>query len=295
MSHLQKRIKRLGAALKIYAKPIDDANLCWIFGAGRSGSTWLLELLSHLEDTRVWHEPYFEVFYHLYKDPGDLNRDGAFFSNAYRAVWTEGARHLFLAVAKARYGDLGLDTKLVIKDVNAPSLCPFFSEVFPRSRYLLLLRDPFDILDSYIDMQRPGSWNPTFNAAKFGQELSLERIRSTAEHIRKDFSMSVSGYDLVASDLRIQVRYEEMLAQPVENLARCAEFLGVPTPSQEELQRIVEARSFDKHEATGRQQFRRFGKAGIWQTSGNFTPEVTAVAQEVLGDLRARLGYAKTK
>jgi hypothetical protein len=267
-----------------------DADLCWIFGTGRSGSTWLLELLNDLGGTLTWHEPYFGVIFRPLQNNADaFNRPDGFFANAYRPVWMAGIRRLFLQVAEARFGTLPAGTKLIIKDINAPELCPFFAEVFPQSRYLLLLRDPFDILDSYIDMQRPGGWNEAFGAS-FGPERSAARIEGTARHIRTVYATAITGYDGVQPDLRMQLRYEDMLERPLESLETCVKFLGLSV-SQSQLQRSVEAHRFEKHKETGQTAFRRFGKAGIWQSSGNFTPEVTQIATEVLGDLRQRLGY----
>jgi len=55
--------------------------------------------------------------------------------------------------------------------------------------------------------------------------------------------------------------------------------------------RAVDKHRFQKHKKTGTLQFRRHGEAGVWRKSGNFSPEVLQVAQEILGPLRGRLGY----
>jgi hypothetical protein len=266
-----------------------EADHCWIFGSGRCGSTWLLELLGGLNGVYAWHEPYFGLILRALQHTPD--HPDAFFGGSHRAVWVEGIRKLFLQVAEAHFGVLPPGAKLIIKDINAPELCPYFTEIFPQARYLLLLRDPFDILDSYIDMQRPGSWNESFGAQTFGPELNSARIEGTARHIRKVYEMAVAGYDSVPPSLRLQVRYEDLLADTVEHLSRCTAFLGLAV-SARQLQQRVEACRFDRHADTGKYSLRRFGKAGIWQTSGNFTPEVTQIAMETLGELRQRLGYA---
>jgi hypothetical protein len=293
---LQRGIKRLGAALKPFANPIhEEADTCWIFGAGRSGSTWLIDLLSHLGGTCTWHEPYFGMlFLYPFREPGVLQRDEAFFADSQRAVWCGSLRSAFFDSARARYGHLPPGTKLIVKDVNAPALCPFFADVFPNSRYLLLLRDPFDTLDSHIDMQRPGSWNAAFGSQGWRGEPDMAQLKRTAEHIRSSMDASVTGYERVTPSLRLELRYEEMTADPIGSLAKCVTFLGM-SAEQAAIERAVEECRFDKIPETGKTKFRRFGKAGIWQTSGNFTPEVTAIAQETLGDLRARLRYGETK
>ncbi|HZT43201.1 MAG TPA: sulfotransferase [Chthonomonadaceae bacterium] len=274
---------------------VTDANLCWIFGAGRSGSTWLLEMLGHLNNTRTWHEPYFgAMFQYLSGHPEEPERGDSFFSNTYSVVWTAGVRRLLLAEAEARFGPVSPETQVIIKDVNTPFVCPFFADFFPRARYMLLLRDPFDVLDSYIDMQRPGGWNKTYVHPKSAQAPEMERIRGSADHIRTLFDLSVGGYQKVAPSLRMEIRYEELLDDPVKSLGQCARFLGLPA-EEATLEAAVTAERFEKYQEHGKLAFRRFGKAGIWQTSGNFTPEVTQIAQEILGDLRTRLRYGDTK
>lgn len=289
-------VKRAVAGLRNdTALSVTDANLCWIFGAGRSGSTWLLEMLGRLENTRMWHEPYFgAMFQYLFGHPDEQERGDSFFSNTYYVVWTEGIRRTLLAEAEARFEQITPETHVIIKDVNAPFLCPYFTDFFPRSRYLLLLRDPFDVLDSYIDMQRPGSWNPTYVNSRSAEASEMERVRGSAEHIRMLFDLSLGGYQKVAPSLRKEIRYEELLADPVKSLKQCAKFLGIPAAKLKLEAAVIEER-FEKHQERGKLAFRRFGKAGIWQTSGNFTPEITRIAQEVLGDLRARLHYGETQ
>ena len=36
---------------------IDPGRMVWIFGSGRSGSTWLRSMMGELEAARVWEEP----------------------------------------------------------------------------------------------------------------------------------------------------------------------------------------------------------------------------------------------
>src|SRR5215211_1341482 len=42
---------------------IEPENIIWIFGTGRTGSTWLGRMMGDLEDHSLWHEPYVgEIF-----------------------------------------------------------------------------------------------------------------------------------------------------------------------------------------------------------------------------------------
>jgi len=266
-----------------------EENTYWIFGSGRSGSTWLLELLGSLPEVAVWHEPYFgALLQHLEDHPSERERPQAFFNESYRREWLTNLKGLFLNVAKSRFNGVSVNSKLVVKEVNAPELAPYVCDMFPSASYILLIRDPFDVLDSQLDMQRVGAWNE-----EFGRELKLpykEKVKHTAQHIEKSFRLSMAGFDKIHENKRLQLRYEELLQRPSETLERCAKFLGAAV-SQAEISLSIESHSFNKHQQTGQSQFRRFGKAGIWRESETFDDEVHQIAENLLGDLRAELGY----
>ncbi len=73
-------------------------------------------------------------------------------------------------------------------------------------------------------------------------------------------------------------------------LIACGKLVGQDV-SEEQAQAAAEKHRFDKYEKTGDLEFRRFGRAGSWQVSGNFTDEIAALAERILGPLRTRLGY----
>src|SRR5579862_2196395 len=253
-------------------KPIETGDLCWIFGVGRSGSTWLAELLDGLHNTRLWHEPYFgSVLAHPTNLRTEFERDDCLFAKKYDRVWHLGLRHLLLSAARARFGRISRFTKVVIKDINAPQICPHFSAVFPDSRYLLLVREPFDILDSHIGMTTPDSWNRFATPDHTAEHFAL--------HIRQSLETAIEGYRRVPEGLRLIVRYSDMIADPVAELRKCVDFLQVPA-RHEEVEETVKAHSFSTHKDTGAGSFRRFGKVGIWKESGNFDREVLQTAEK---------------
>jgi hypothetical protein len=262
---------------------IQTRDLCWIFGSGRSGSTWLTELLDGLHMTRTWHEPYFgSILEHGAGLPSEFDRKDYFFSKQCDDAWHEGLRNLFLSCARARFGRISKVTKIIVKDISAPQICPHFASVFPDSKFLLLVRDPYDVLDSFIDMTAPGSWN---------KNITAEHTPTLcAEHIKRTMEFALGGYRTVRDDLRMMIGYRDLVRDPVEQILRCEKFLGIPI-SEKEVEETVQAHRFDSHEERGKLAFRRFGRPGIWKESGNFTPEVFEVAQKFLGPLRCELGF----
>jgi hypothetical protein len=266
-----------------------EERLGWIFGCGRTGSTWLAEMLDDVDGLRSWNEPYFgRVVRQLEDRPDDRRRPSAFFYDGYYSTWRAGLRRLFFEMLLQRYPEYGHDA-VIVKEINAPEICPLLRLLFPGSRYILLLRDPWDVLDSYIDMHKPGSWS-RLQWESPPDELSVRRV---AEHIRSSFTAAQEGFERFPASQRLQLRYEELLRDPAAGLAACAALVGVEA-SPSRLGRIVDKHRFERHQETGELAFRRYGRAGVWQTSANFAEDhVTRVAHEILGPVRVRLGYGK--
>lgn len=270
--------------------PVGEAQhrLAWIIGCGRTGSTWLAEMLGDLPRIRRWHEPYFGRFLrHLHERPDELDRHSAFFFRRHQSIWLEGLRNLFFQMVRDRYPQFGRQA-LVVKEVNTPEFYEWLRPLFPSARMILLVRDPFDVLDSYLDLQKPGSWNQRFGDA--ADPLSAANVRRTCEHIRATTTLALVAYEAFPLEQRLRLSYEELLRDPVPHLVACGKLVGVEVDPAAAA-RVAEERAFHRHAQTGPLQFRRRGQAGGWRTSENFTPEVQAIAGELLGPLRARLGY----
>jgi hypothetical protein len=265
-----------------------EDRIAWIVGCARTGSTWLAEMLGDLPKIRRWHEPYFgRLLRHVHERPEDLKRRSSFFCTRHQEIWLEGMRELFFKMVHDRYPQFGRHS-LVIKEVNTPELYGWLRALFPVARMILLVRDPFDILDSYLDLQKPGSWNERFGDAT--ARLSEANVRRTAGHIRAAMSLAIDAYEAFPTAQRLRLSYEELLEDPVPHLLACGDLISVKI-DREVAVRVVDKHRFQKYKRTGTLQFRRRGEAGAWRESENFAPEVLQLAREILGPLRGRLGY----
>lgn len=268
-----------------------EDRVAWIVGCGRSGSTWLAEMLGDLPRIRRWHEPYFGRFFrHVHDRPQDLDRKSSFFAERHRGVLLDGLRDVFFRMVRDRYPRFG-EHGLVVKEVNTPELYGWLRLLFPTGRMIFLKRDPFDVLDSYLDLQKPGSWNENFGAED--DPLEAGNVRRTAEHIRAALSAALDAFNAFPPEQRLQVAYEDLLSDAVPHLARCGELISCPV-EQDAAARVVETHRFQRYKQTGPLAFRRRGEAGVWKESPNFRPEILQIARDVLGVIRERLGYADT-
>ncbi len=271
-----------------------EEKIAWLIGCGRTGSTWLAEMLGDLQGIRRWHEPYFGRFFkHLQDRPEELDRNASFFARRHQAVWLTGLRELFFHMVRDRYPQFGRHA-LVVKEVNTPELYPWLRALFPAGQMILLIRDPFDILDSYLDLQKPGSWNTRFGERGAGDPLAETNVRRTAEHISGTMLTALQAFAAFPLEQRLQLRYEDLRTDPAAHLQACARLLSIEVPPAAAAA-VAEKHDFSNYRQTGKLKFRRQGRAGAWQQSDNFTPTVRKVADEILGPLRARMGYREAE
>jgi hypothetical protein len=132
-----------------------------------------------------------------------------------------------------------------------------------------------------------------------GEGIFLEeRLRSIVVGWRDNVSSAIRyGRDLLG-DNYTEVRYEDLLERPEEEVKRLFEFLGVDT-SKEVVKRCVESASFEA--LTGRERGsedytlgwrkHRKGIAGDWKNE--FTERDKEIFKEEAGDLLVELGYEK--
>ncbi|MCA9050466.1 MAG: sulfotransferase, partial [Planctomycetaceae bacterium] len=267
---------------------VGQEKTAWIIGCGRTGSTWLSELLAEVPGIRRWHEPYFGRFFrHVHDRPEESDRAASFFSRQHDHVWLEGLRDLFFRMVRERYPQFGRHA-LVVKEVNTPEIYPWLNRVFPSGRLILLVRDPFDTLDSYLDLQQPGSWNEQFGDS--AQPLSEANVVRTAEHIRASMWSAWEAFQTFPADRRLEVRYESLLADAANVIQDCGRIVGTDV-SADAAAKAVSKHDFSNYTETGEGRFRRKGQAGTWKESRWFTPEVLQIAERILGPLRSRLGY----
>ncbi len=293
-SHLyEHRAQRLISHLRTAERrssgiQVAEHQIGWIIGCGRTGSTWLAEMLGDFPKIRKWHEPYFgRLFKHLQDRPDDYQRPASFFSKKHQKVWLDGIRRMFFEMIEDRYPKFG-EHSLAVKEVNTPELYNWLAILFPQGRMIHLVRDPYDTLDSYLDLQKPGSWNDRFGDQT--DPLKELNVRRTAKHIRSTMELALQAYEAFPVEQKLQLSYEDLLRDPAPHLISCGNLISAEV-DPELAASIAEKHHFKKHQKTGTLEFRRKGRSGVWKESENFTSEVLKIANEQLGPLRAKLGY----
>jgi len=296
---------------------IEDApdRLVWIFGSSRSGSTWLLRMLSSLEAVAPIDDPH--LGHHLgvwrpislawatAEHPPDLttldrvkhDKDSYFFSDRYRDAWAPALRRLILDRFDAEVADTGGDASgvaggepvVVVKEPGS-HVADLLVGLFPASRMIFLLRDGRDVVDSWLAAYRKGSWaldEGAFPVTDAGRE-ALVRWQSAVWAFRTGVVQRV--YDGHPADRRVLVRYEDLVADPVRELARICAYLPLGA-SADMLADVAAQHAYAAvpTEAKGGDKQIRSATPGGWRD--NLTPAEHDVMHEVMGAKLAELGY----
>ena len=286
--------------------------LAWILGSSRSGSTWLLRMLSALDRVVAIDDPH--LGHHLAPwrpiplawatadEPPDLatladfkrERPDYLFSDEHRDVWVPALREL---VARRFEAHLPADPRpdappIVVVKEPASQAAELFMELFPASSMIFLLRDGRDVVDSWVDAYREGSWGAeegTYPVSEEGR-LALVRWQATVWLYRTEAVERAFRRHPAAR--RVLVRYEELRRSPTTSLARICRMLGIE-PVQGKLEEIAAEHAFEAV-APGRRgngHEIRSAEPGAWRE--NLTAAEQRAMHEIMGAKLAELGYSR--
>ncbi|HET6963616.1 MAG TPA: sulfotransferase [Acidimicrobiales bacterium] len=282
-----------------------ERKLVWVLGSPRSGTTWLMYLLREPRRVAALQEPLIGTHLGLFASSivenaqealsagtrmRDIRDDDRyFFSDAHERAWAPPLRRLVLRglaphiPVRARY--------LVVQEPNGSEGADLLMRVLPRSRLLFLLRDGRDVVDSVVDAYRPGSWLD--QAFGVGQELPatarLRLVQREAQRWVARTEVVARAYDRHAAELRLLVRYEDLLADTTGTLRSIYSWLRIEPPP--DLAERVTGSSFESvpSSAKGSGKFHRAATPGLWRQ--NLSPEEQACCAEVMGPMLTAMGY----
>jgi sulfotransferase family protein len=268
---------------------ISPENIVWIFGAARTGSTWLSEMMGELRGHIVWREPlvgalfgnlYYERAKHLIGKPGKHY----IFGENYRESWLNSIRTFVLKEASGRFPEAtGSGNYLVVKEPNGSFGAPLLMEALPESRMILLIRDPRDVTASSMDARSEGGWRYE-NRKKWESKSLVDKdpdaaVRNRAKSYLQRIEKTRQAYE-AHEGRKVLVKYEELRADTLATMRRIYSDLEIPV-DEGELARAVEKRSWENipDEEKGPGKRRRKATAGGWRE--DLTPEQARIVEEV--------------
>jgi hypothetical protein len=273
---------------------IDPTRMVWIFGSGRSGSTWLRSMMGELEDAGVWEEPMvgrlFGEFYS--RAPKDNLRSADFvMGDPIRRGWIRSIRNFVLDGASYSNPRLGSGEYLIIKEPNGSVGAPLLMEALPESRMILLVRDPRDVVASVLDAATEGGWLYESREGKTNASRKTARrpnafVRERANVYRRGVESAWRAYDAHKGP-KVLVRYEDLRADTMNEMRRIYAVLGIAV-EDEDLRRAVEKHSWENvpDREKGRGKFYRRGTSGGWKE--DLTPRQVEVVEKTTASLLER-------
>jgi Sulfotransferase family len=288
---------------------MQETRLAWIFGSSRSGSTWLLKMLSDLEGVVPVDDPHLGHHLGVWRpiplawaacdDPPPLRtllevkaeEPGYFFAERHRDAWQAPLRELIVARFEAQAADAGVadseEAAFVVKEPGS-HVAPFLAELFPSSKVIFLLRDGRDVVDSWLDAYSEGSWAIPGGAFPVSEEGRIPLIRWLAAVWSHRSRAVQAAHDSRDPADRVLIRYEDLRAETGHWLTQVCEAVGIDSARVPE---AVQRHRFEKvpEEARGPRREIRQAQPGGWRE--NLSPAEQQALHEELGEALAEFGY----
>lgn len=269
------------------------SRVVWIFGGGRSGTTWMANMMRDLSGQEVWFEPNIGEIFDPYRLRIERRSKGRHFvlSEEFRDVWLGNIRSFVLDGIKARFPKLEEDSFVMIKEPGGSIGAKLLADALPESRMILLVRDPRDVISSWKDALEEGAWNYERLASK-GQTSSKFDVGRRSRIYMQILTQSLSAYEGHTSR-RSAVKYEDLVADTLSEMRRMYSEIGVPVDG-DELSRVVEAHSWDNipEEKKGRGNFYRRGESGGWRE--DLTTDQASLIERTTAPVMDALGYERS-
>jgi hypothetical protein len=288
-----------------------EDRLVWIFGSSRSGSTWLLRMLSELEGAVPIDDPHLGHHLGVWRpiplawatadgDPeltilNEIKREkpSYFFSDRYREVWGPALRELIIsrfdAQARDASGDRDAEPLVVVKEPGS-HIADLLVSLFAKSRMIFLLRDGRDVVDSWLDAHRAGAWaldEGAYPVAPEGRE-ALVRWQSSVWAYRT--GVVLRAYRAHDPSRRVLIRYEDLLRDPTGEMERICETFGIEVAPDRlrDIARVHEYSSVPSNEKGSSKEIRS-AEPGGWQRHMNAAEQ--QAMYEVMGERLVEVGY----
>jgi hypothetical protein len=244
-------------------------NMIWIFGTGRTGSTWLAAMMEEPEGHDVWFEPRVGTIF----DPQRFQRHGGkhfILASQYKDVWLRSIRNFILDGANARFPELA-GGYLAVKEPGGSVGAGLIMEALPESGMVLLIRDPRDVVASWLDATRKGGWQTRRRGEGGRRAESLAEtkpnafVRRHADAYLQHVGSARRAYE-AHEGRKVVVRYEDLRADPLGTMKRMYGELDVSV-EEVRLAKAVEKHSWENipEEEKGQGKFYRKATPQAWR------------------------------
>jgi len=254
-----------------------DLPSVFIVGAGRSGTTWVYDVLAAHPQVAGVLESFLFTTGRGVGGLLDVVDRGEPPAGMRRFVATDDlARDLRLFTA----GLLGRTVKpghrVLVEKSGTHALCMRgIWRLFPDARFVHVLRDGRDAVVSALAAQR--SWAPTWTRSPY------TAAREWRAHVQ-----AAREFGATRPDQFLEIRYEDLHADPPAGYRALYDFCGLPY-DESLLADVVERNDFTTQYPGGEDKFGRGGRVGDWRTRLGWAEVAQFFA--AAGRTLVRLGY----
>jgi len=278
-----------------------ERKITWIICHGRSGSTWLAEKLLLNPENIIWNEPFIgfhlqvseraenpetgEITYERTFDQEQQNSDRYFFSKLHENTWKPAFRKFFLSRTFSQTKTL--QKNVIIKEPTANGSADIILGCLPESKFIFLLRDGRDIVDSRIAAHGKNTW---LKLAPLDEKKRKIRIKLYSYQWNHGTRIMWKAYQQFNPNRRLFVKYEDLRINTVPELKKIYNFIGVKIEDKE-LEKIVDLNSFEKipESEKGPEKFNRTALVSGYKN--NFNKDEQKVMNSIMGDLLKQFDY----
>lgn len=292
IQRLRRQLAERGGERSDRSGRLRPENIVWIFSSGRSGTTWLRDMMKEVPGNWAWEEPRVgSLFGGFYENSGagQLKAGNYIMSERYRNVWVNSIRNFVLDAAEARFPEMREDDYLIVKEPNGSEGAPLLMEALPESRMIFLVRDPRDVVSSTLDGAREGHWlyeRTKDSSWKRGRKADTDPedfIKGPARRYQQKVGKAKQAYDAHAGR-KVFVRYEDMNDDALGAMKRIYSELQMPVDEQK-LSRIVHKHSWENipEKNKGEGKFYRKASPGGWKE--DLTPGQVETVEKITAPL----------
>ncbi len=264
-------------------------NLVWVFGTGRTGSSWFAAMVEELEEQTVWFEPRVGDVFDSQRFERHKESIHFILGDRYKQTWLRSVRTFVLDGAAARFPQLAEGGYLVIKEPGGSLGAPLLMKALPESRMILLIRDPRDVAASWLDAFRKGGWQDERKKGRGRDVGSLVDedpntfVRDFAKEYLRDVGNAREAYE-AHEGYKAVVKYEDLLADTLGTMRRMYAELGMEVDG-EQLTRAVEKHAWENipEEMKGAGKFYRKAAPGAWRE--DLTPRQARIVERITAPL----------
>ena len=275
-----------GALKETLGGGVDVGKMVWVFGTGRTGSTWLAAMIEELENQTVWFEPRVGTFFDATKIEQYGGGKHFIFAPQYRKVWLDSVRNFILDGANARFPEVS-GGYLIVKEPGGSEGAPLIMQAMPESRMVLLIRDPRDVVASWMDAMRKDGWQNKRKGSPAGTSpVDTDPdafVRRHAQAYLRNIGNARDAYN-AHEGRKFVLKYEDLRVDTLETMHRMYSALGIAV-DEKQLARAVEKHAWENipQEEKGAGKFYRKGQAQGWRE--DLTPGQARTVERITGPL----------